>query len=420
MKEMQFFHFGLMPYPHIPPKEEIVSTWVTLPNSHYDPKRGAELYQEYLSHAVLAEQLGYDGTCVNEHHQNAYGTMPDPNVMASQIIARTEHINVGIIGNALPLHDNPVRVAESVAMLDVLSKGRVISGFVRGTGMEYHSSRSNPTYSRQRFWEAHDVIIKSWTDDGPFEWNGEHYDIPYVNPWPKPYQQPHPPIWLPGTGSLETIDEAAKRRYPFMSVFAPFWFMKQMYAMYYKAAEEKYGYTPDPAQLAFTVPTYVAETDEIAHREAKDHMLWLFGKGLKVPDYHWFPPGYVSGKSMKSMLGAKFKHNMKNHYDLTYEDLVEDQYVIVGSADTVAEKLAKYGDECGAAVHVGASMQIGDMPNWKVVKNMTLFAEEVMPRFRPPGNEPIWRRGIKPLGAPDAYAEGSSNGAAAVAAGSPA
>ena len=170
---------------------------------------------------MLAEKLGYDGTCVNEHHQNAYGTMPDPNVMGSQIVARTSKIPVGIIGNALPLHDNPVRVAESVAMLDVLSEGRIISGFVRGTGMEYHSMRANPAYSRERFWEAHDLILKAWTDDGPFAWKGKHYDIPYVNPWPRPYQQPHPPIWLPGTGSVETITEAAKRRYPFMMVFAP-------------------------------------------------------------------------------------------------------------------------------------------------------------------------------------------------------
>ena len=148
MNEMQFFHFGLMPYPFIPSGSEIESTWVTLSNAHYDPKVGARLYKEYLDQAVLAEKLGYDGTCVNEHHQNAYGTMPDPNVMGSQIVARTSKIPVGIIGNALPLHSNPVRVSEAVAMLDVLSEGRIISGFVRGTGMEYHSMRANPAYSR--------------------------------------------------------------------------------------------------------------------------------------------------------------------------------------------------------------------------------------------------------------------------------
>src|SRR5205814_3744211 len=230
-RSLQFFHFGLMPYPYIPDGSEIESTWVTLSNKYYDPKIGHRLYNEYLDQAVLAERLGYDGTCVNEHHQNAYGTMHDPNVMASHIVARTKDIRVGIIGNALPLHGNPLRVAESVAMLDVISGGRIISGFVRGTGMEYHSMRSNPATSRERFWEAHDLIIKAWTEDGPFEWRGKHFDIPYVNPWPKPYQQPHPPIWLPGQGSMETISEAAKRRYPFMMVFAPLAFTKFNYDM---------------------------------------------------------------------------------------------------------------------------------------------------------------------------------------------
>ncbi|HEY2604152.1 MAG TPA: LLM class flavin-dependent oxidoreductase [Thermoleophilaceae bacterium] len=400
MNSLQFFHFGLMPYPHIPPPETYESTWVTLSNKHYDPVEGHRLYHEYLDQAVLAEKLGYDGTCVNEHHQNAYGTMPDPNVMASHIVARTEKIRVGIIGNALPLHENPLRVAESVAMLDVISGGRIISGFVRGTGMEYHSLRANPAHSRERFWEAHDLIMKAWTEDGPFEWRGKHFDIPYVNPWPKPYQQPHPPIWLPGQGSMETIAAAAKLRYPFMMVFSPLEFTKVNYDMYRRAAEEE-GYEPAPEQLAFCTGTYVAETDEIAHREAKEHIMWLFHRGLKVPDYQFFPPGYTSGKSLRGMLKGKEKFNIKPHTELTYEELIDQQYVIVGSPETVIEKLSVYTEELGAGILVGAGMQVGDMPHWKVVKNMTIFAEEVMPHFRPPGNKPAWERGVPVPGSPE-------------------
>jgi alkanesulfonate monooxygenase SsuD/methylene tetrahydromethanopterin reductase-like flavin-dependent oxidoreductase (luciferase family) len=242
--------------------------------------------------------------------------------------------------------------------------------------------------------------MKAWTEDGPFEWRGKHFDIPYVNPWPKPYQQPHPPIWLPGQGSMETISEAAKRRYPFMMVFAPLAFTKFNYDMYRRAAEEE-GYEPAPEQLAFCTGTYVAETDEIAHREAKEHIMWLFHRGLKVPDYHFFPPGYTSGKSLRGMLKGKEKFNIKNHVDLTYEELIDQQYVIVGSPETVVEKLSVYTEELGAGILVGAGMQVGDMPNWKVVKNMTLFAEEVMPHFRPPGNKPAWERGVPVPGSPE-------------------
>ena len=104
-----------------------------------------------------------------------------------------------------------------------------------------------------------------------------------------------------------------------------------------------------------------------------------------MPAYQHFPPGYVSPRSLRGMLEGRAKFGMKDHWELTYEELVDEQYIIVGSPDTVSEKLAIYAEECGAGVHVGASMQVGDMPNWKVVKNMTLFAEEVMPNFRPAG-----------------------------------
>jgi alkanesulfonate monooxygenase SsuD/methylene tetrahydromethanopterin reductase-like flavin-dependent oxidoreductase (luciferase family) len=399
-RRLQFYHFALMPYPDVPPSSQIDSSWVTLSNAHYDPKKGNQLYARYIDEAVLAEKLGYDGTCVNEHHQTAYGTMPDPNVMASQVVARTSKLIVGIIGNALPLHENPLRVAESVAMLDVISGGRIISGFVRGTGMEYHSLRANPSYSRDRFWEAHDLVLAAWTRDGPFAWEGRFFDIPYVNPWPRPFQKPHPPIWLPGTGSLETIDQAARHRYPFMMVFAPYWFTKAAYDMYRRVAAEKYGQEVKKEQLGFCVPTYVAETDEKAHSEAREHILWLFQTGLKIPAYHNFPPGYLSPESYGGMLRARVRHNMKKLWELSYDELVADQYIIVGSPATVAEKLARYTDELGAGLHVAASMQVGDMPHWKVVKNMTLFATEVMPHFRDKGVGPIWQHGEPIPGTP--------------------
>ena len=138
--KLDFYLFHLMPYPYIPPGEEIESTWVTLSNRHYDPEVGHRLYNEYLEQRCWRRSSATTASCVNEHHQNAYGTMPSPNIMAAAIVARTERIPIGIIGNALPLHANPVRVAEEIAMLDVISRGRrIISGFVRGTGMEYYS-----------------------------------------------------------------------------------------------------------------------------------------------------------------------------------------------------------------------------------------------------------------------------------------
>jgi alkanesulfonate monooxygenase SsuD/methylene tetrahydromethanopterin reductase-like flavin-dependent oxidoreductase (luciferase family) len=304
--------------------------------------------------------------------------------MASHIVAKTERIRIGIVGNALPLHANPLRVAEAVALLDVMSKGRIISGFVRGIGMEYHSSRSDPTTSRDRFWEAHDLIVRAWTEPGPFLWDGEHYHFPYVNPWPRPYQTPHPPIWLPGQGSRETIGEAARRRYPFMMVFAPLAFTKLNYQMYREAADAA-GYQPSPRQLAFCVPVYVAESDAIAHAEARPHFEWLFHTALKTPPWQTLPPGYMSGDSLRGLLRGRAKFGMKDFADISYEEMLDQQYIIVGSPDTVIEKLSVYAEELGAGIHVGGGMAVGTMPHELVVKSMTLFAERVIPAFRSSG-----------------------------------
>ena len=217
-----------------------------------------------------------------------------------------------------------------------------------------------------------------------------------MNPWPRPLQQPHPPVWLPGSGSMETIKKAAERRYPFMMVFAPQWFTKVNYDMYRRAAEEA-GYEASPKQLAAAIPTYVAETEEQAHREAKPHIMWLFQNGLKIPPYHWFPPGYTSKKSFAGMLGAKFKHNIKDHFDMTYEELLEERYIIVGSPETVIERLTEFTDDLGAGIVLGAGGHMGSMPHWLVMKNTQMMAEEVIPHFREPDGKPSWMRD-DPLG----------------------
>src|SRR5947207_3408775 len=215
---MQVYCFHLMPWAYLPEdfSQSHKTAWVTCPNSLYDPELGHPLYKRYLDELELADQLGFDGVCVNEHHQTAYGGMPSPNIMAACLARRTKQAKLVILGNVLPLYDHPQRVAEEIAMLDVITKGRVVSGMVVGTGMEYFSYRINPTYARERFHEAHDLIIKAWTTEGPFSWDGTHYRFRYINVWPRPYQKPHPPIWIPGSGSSETMEWVAKQKYTYM------------------------------------------------------------------------------------------------------------------------------------------------------------------------------------------------------------
>ena len=215
---MRIYMFHLMPWPHLPADfaQTHDTAWVVCENALYDAERGHEVYNRYLDELELADQLGFDGVCVNEHHQNAYGLMPSPNIMAACLARRTTRAKLVILGNVLTLYDHPLRVAEEIAMLDVISGGRVVSGQVVGTGNEFFSYNVNPTYARERFYEAHELIVKAWTEPGPFPWEGTHYRFRYVNVWPRPFQQPHPPIWIPGSGSRETIEWVARKRFTYM------------------------------------------------------------------------------------------------------------------------------------------------------------------------------------------------------------
>jgi alkanesulfonate monooxygenase SsuD/methylene tetrahydromethanopterin reductase-like flavin-dependent oxidoreductase (luciferase family) len=375
---MEFFYFHLMPWPHLPTDFDTreKSAWVTFSNVHYDPERGHQLYNEYLDELERAEQLGFDGLAVNEHHQTAYGTMPSPNIMAAALVRRTRRARIAILGNALPLRDHPLRVAEELAMLDVLSGGRMISGFVRGIGCEYLSLGVNPAHSRERFYEAHDLIVRAWTEPGPFCFEGKHYRVRYANPWPRPLQKPHPPIWLPSQGSTETIRWGARHRYPFVSVFNSY-AQTRRWIEEYKAAASRFGYEPPPSQIGFAIPVYVGETDAQAEEEARPHLLWLFRRGLKIPPQYLLPPGYISEESLRKFLAA----GVRNPGELPYRELIEKGYVLVGSARAVGQRLEEIQRDLGIGVFL-LSGRTGDMPKEKAWASMERFARGVIPRFR--------------------------------------
>src|SRR5262245_20110333 len=167
---MKVFMFHLMPYAYLDMNytDKYHAAWVVLPNSYFDPKKGHELYNRYLDELELAAELGFDGISVNEHHQNAYGLMPSPVVMAAALARRTKNAKIAILGNAFCLREHPLTLAEEHAMLDCITGGRLITGMVRGIGAEYYSLGSNPAFSHARFQEAHDLVVQSWTRPGPF------------------------------------------------------------------------------------------------------------------------------------------------------------------------------------------------------------------------------------------------------------
>jgi alkanesulfonate monooxygenase SsuD/methylene tetrahydromethanopterin reductase-like flavin-dependent oxidoreductase (luciferase family) len=376
---VKHFQFHLMPYQDLPADFEKThdSAWVWIPNQLFDPERGRRIYNDYLDQLAEAETLGFDGVCINEHHQNAYGLMPSPNLIAAMLVMRTRRIRIAVVGNALPLYDPPTRVAEEIAMLDCISGGRIISGQVIGGGPEYFSFSINPAEARTRFAEAHEIIMRAWTQPGPFSFYGEHYKLRYVNCWPRPLQKPHPPIWIPGAGSIETMQFVAKRRYAYMGI--PYFhidFFKRNYAMFREICETECGYRAHPDQMGLLMPIYVAESDAKARAEFEPHF-WYF-KNKLIPGLTLSPPGYTSVKSalrvMRAMRDGKTWINSVE----SWADLERGCFAIVGSPETVAQKIVEHSREIGCG-NMLALLQFGDMPHAKARENARRYAETVIP-----------------------------------------
>jgi len=374
---MKFFNFHLMLYAHADLQEigRHGSAWVTYPNSHYDPDRGAELYDDYLDQMEFADQLGFDGVCLNEHHQTAYGLMPIPGVIAGALTRSVKRAKIAILGRALPLTNNPLNIAEEYAMLDNLTRGRPIAGFVRGIGAEYHSSGVNPAFSQDRFAEAHELIVRAWTAPGPFAYAGKHYQFRYVNPWPRPYQTPHPPIWIPSQGSSSTIRWAARMRYTYCQTLSPIAAVARFFQLYRDEAE-KAGYEASADQLAWSNTIYVGETDKKALREARPHLEALVNYFLKMPTEMLLPPGYTDVASMKRVRSVKVTGKTQS-----IDELIASGVVIVGGPETVRQKLAEYQDLAGFNTSL-TKTQFGTLPNEMARANMTAIAEEILPHFR--------------------------------------
>ena len=375
---MKFFIIHLMGWPYLPDDfdKQYDSAWVWCPNKLFDPEKGSRLYNDYIDTLIYAEQLGYDGVCVNEHHQTAYGLMPSPNLIASILARQTSRVKIAVIGNALPLYNPPTRVAEEFAMIDCISGGRLIAGFVVGGGPEYYASGINPAEARDRFREAHDLIIRAWTEPGPFRFFSKHYKLSYVNPWPLPVQKPHPPIWIPGVGSLETMQFVAKRRYAYMGI--PYFSLsvfKRTFEQFREACAAE-GYEPDPEQMGCGIPIYVAETDEQARREFEPG-LWYFAKKL-LKGIDILPPGYTSVKSAMAITKNQDKFLLSID---TWDQVEKGMFAIVGSPATVRDKLIYFQKEVGVG-NILTGFQTGALTHELARRSMKLLAEEVIPHVR--------------------------------------
>jgi len=260
VKDVYFFtEMGYTAYPQDEARRRGYNN-LMLPNEHFRPERARELYAMYFDELLYASEAGFDGVMINEHHNNPLSMMPSVNVIGAALARTTRKGRIVFLGNVLPIHENPLRVAEEVAMIDILSGGRVVCGFVRGLGQESMATNVNPMDNRERFDEAHNVILAAWTKPGPFRWEGRHFDYRIVNPWMKPLQKPHPPIWIPGVVSPESVKWAAEHQYPYVALAPPLSTIDEIFD-YYDAVAAEVGYATTPEHRGYVIRVSVADTD---------------------------------------------------------------------------------------------------------------------------------------------------------------
>ena len=381
---MKLCFFHLMPYQYLPPdfEKQYGSVWVDVPNDLFDPAKGHQLYNDYLDELEYAETMGFDGLCVNEHHNNAYGLMPSPNLMAASMVRRTSQAAIVVLGNSLALYNPPTRVAEEFAMLDVMSGGRLIAGFPLGTSMDTVFAYGQvPATLREKYLEAHDLVIKAWTERKPFAFNGKYTQTRYVDIWPRPYQQPHPPIWVPGSGSLETWDFTIDYDYVYCYLSYQGYKVGKMVLDGFWEELDRRDKEFNPYHAGFLQLVAVSEQDNQID-EYKDDIEYFFKKCLHVPASYASAPGYRSERSVRSGLSqATVAARREQNTEFTWKDFINAGNVIAGSPATVREELRHAIKE----LRVGNLMlllQFGDMPRERAFKNTHLFGTEVLPYLR--------------------------------------
>jgi alkanesulfonate monooxygenase SsuD/methylene tetrahydromethanopterin reductase-like flavin-dependent oxidoreductase (luciferase family) len=398
---MKFMWFHLMPYTELPDdfREKHPSVWVDIHSSLFDPRRAHHMYNDFMDELEYAAGCGFDAICVNEHHSNGYGLMPSPNLIASSLSRRTTDTAICVMGNSLALYNPPTRVAEEFAMIDCISGGRLIAGFPVGTPMDdCFAYGQNPSQLRERYYEAHDLVMKAWQHPDTFAFNGRYNQQRYVNIWPRPIQRPHPPVWIPGGGSIETWQWCAEKDYVYSYLSYYGHKIGKVTMDGYWAEMDRLGKDRNPYRAGFAQTVAVAESREQAIELYTQAAEYFFFRCLHIDPRFAAPPGYTTEATMRfgltSQVSAAAARSQARPTEM--KELVDAGYLVIGSPDEVAEQI----DELANNLHVGNLMlllQFGNMSKELTKYNTRLFAEKVMPKLHDKFTEYEHRWWPKPM-----------------------
>ena len=361
-----------------------------LPGSYFDPEIAARSYEQHLAVWEEMDRLGFDGVGLNEHHATPHGLMNSPNMMAVAGAQRTKKLKFFMLGNLLPLH-NPLRIAEELAMADCISRGRIMAGFARGVPREYKVYDVPMADSRARFDEGLAVILRAWQED-VFSHEGKFWRYKDIGIWPRPYQRPHPPVWIPFTGSKETIECAAAGNFGAAIHHPHRGVIKDMIAHFGKMLA-KSGHRINPDQICLMTEAWVAESGAKALDEYASYFLYfnnvLWHHGGNPPGQKANPvaSGYVKSSSYdyvrpenaSEAMVDREKSRVLNRPDV--EAKVASGELAFGNAREVTDRLIEQAEAIGANKLL-INVNFGAMPNDLFMEQVRRFGREVLPRLQ--------------------------------------
>ena len=383
---MRVYHFSEMPYPDAWDGRD--SLRVNIPNEVYDPVVGADLYERYFDEWALCDELGLD-IMVNEHHATATCVTPACTLPLAILARITKKARLLALGVPIANRPNPVRVAEELAMIDVISRGRLDMGLVRGSPYEIAPTNARPVGQMDRFWEAHDLVIKALsTRDGPFSWESGNYHYRQVNVWPRPYQDPHPPVWVTAT-SPSSAPRIAENRHIIATLISGV-IARDLFKAYRDHARAA-GWEPGLHQFAYCAVVGVGETEAEGLRRGDEIANYIRTSPIVAKQYAG-PPGYkkipaeiatiragpnAGNRPLKTPDGR-----LIDQKTATVEEFIDSCSVFAGTPDQVYDQIARFYDLTGGFGHLLMMGQGGQLSHEETVANLTLFSREVLPRLQ--------------------------------------
>jgi len=360
---------------------------ITAASDAVDPETAHQLLKRYIDEWVVADELGLN-IMVNEHHAT-YTCMAVSCMLTLGIIAnRTSKARLLALGVPLLNRLDPIRIAEEIAYVDLMSGGRLEVGLIKGTPFELFVSNANPASAMRRYWEAHDLIERALShQSGPFSWEGENFDYRYVNVIPRCYQQPHPPMWLT-TLSSNTAGEAGRRGLV-VAITASAPAARRAYPVYREEYLKSFGRVAPLDRFAFLGYVGIGKTTEQG-LERGQKVLSFVEATERTHVGHINPPGINSPADNARILraGKTTSHRTRVLPDGTpmsprpvASEYVQNSVMFAGSPDDIVRQLKAFYDSCGGFGHFLMQMG-GTLTAAETVDSLELFAREVQPRLQ--------------------------------------